>query len=1052
MQNLKQQRQAKLFLSVLFSCFSSLCFSQDSQINPQDLEVYFDAEEYGVSRDGGDQEFKGNVVAIGLGVFIGADHIFFNKNKNILRAEGHVVLLMQTNVFVGKRIEFSLTDKTFAMFDGQMTAKSPEDRERFLNDVLGFSPKELQFEKDRKEQLKENERKRLQYLKEVSRKYEAGQLSIEDAIQPYHVILKQKKLIELQENGALAQMSKNKRDAFKRRRNFWKSKKAGSSLGFKKLQGNYYFRIEGEKIEKIDAFTYLGEKTSWSPCKCDEDEEPAWGFHAQSLEAQPGGYADMSNAVLTIKGLPILYLPRMLVPLKEERQSGFLLPTLVHKSETGNVFGLPLFLDLSDSSDATLQWEFIEKRGQRLGLEYRVQNREYSGWKLNIEGMRDQKWLRDKARRKEIYQNYKLGLLRARTNVPQSEIPQDPNSMQALLDSREWWEENYASCLDADDVDQCLEENKFGSFDPPNNAWRGRLGWQGLSIIAPRLSFVSSGKVFSDHRYIEDTYIAQSIQEAFDGDRVETFAFSDFKFHLDGSNMYVGVSSHLIDNGQLDKVLDGHQMPSRIVAQSRLFRLTPEDALLPLYGQIEYESRRISDRSEHRTRSGAVSQSSDLSLRDGNWSRSKFSMSGPIANEGILQIDHFEELEVREIEYQYDERTKTKIESWKTGLKFYLPVEGDIQIGHSYLEDQRLPLFIRHSFDLGIRVSLRPYSKRSGKYGRYEAKSIDQFVPTYFTADLGKPTDDDREFISEKYRIDKNRTITFSTNHSWSTYNKQQPGKKLPQKNQISASDTESLKEQARLEILHYLSQSFPDGSESFKEVNYNTPVHFHADISYDFEKLEERKKAEEERSSIEAENSLLPSDDPRRQPLPELPEPWSTLNTSLNVRANGYSLNKTMSYDIYKKVATKLAFGLSLPSFFATNVGLTYTIEKQPEPSDDQGNFKLKKTTTRSAAISSNFIPYFNLLGSYSIRDIEAGDDGDAGEPNQNERQYKSGFSYESPSDCWGLSFLRTVDFGRDNREAEYRVELNIIFMGTQRTLPNMASSLLRGVSKEES
>ena len=51
----------------------------------------------------------------------------------------------------------------------------------------------------------------------------------------------------------------------------------------------------------------------------DDDESPAWGFHAERIDAQSGGYIDFTDAVLKIKDIPILYLPRLKIPLKSER-------------------------------------------------------------------------------------------------------------------------------------------------------------------------------------------------------------------------------------------------------------------------------------------------------------------------------------------------------------------------------------------------------------------------------------------------------------------------------------------------------------------------------------------------------------------------------------------------------------------------------------------------------------------------------------------------------------------------------------------------------------
>src|SRR5690606_11870078 len=139
----------------------------------------------------------------------------------------------------------------------------------------------------------------------------------------------------------------------------------------------------------------------FTPCRCEPDESPALAFRADQVDAQVGGYADLHHPVLEIKGIPVLYMPYLKLPLKDRRQSGFLLPTVGYERRSGNTFTQPVYFALGPAADATFTTDVFENRGTRLGLEYRIQQREFSGWDLRVEGIRDRLWMRDRALRED---------------------------------------------------------------------------------------------------------------------------------------------------------------------------------------------------------------------------------------------------------------------------------------------------------------------------------------------------------------------------------------------------------------------------------------------------------------------------------------------------------------------------------------------------------------------------------------------------------------------------------------------------------------------------
>jgi len=77
------------------------------------------------------------------------------------------------------------------------------------------------------------------------------------------------------------------------------------------------------------------------------------------------------NAVLHVKGVPMMYLPYMSFPLSARRQSGFLIPDLGSSDSVGSYLALPYYLNLAPNYDATLTPRWMSRRGLQLQTEFR---------------------------------------------------------------------------------------------------------------------------------------------------------------------------------------------------------------------------------------------------------------------------------------------------------------------------------------------------------------------------------------------------------------------------------------------------------------------------------------------------------------------------------------------------------------------------------------------------------------------------------------------------------------------------------------------------------
>lgn len=131
-------------------------------------------------------------------------------------------------------------------------------------------------------------------------------------------------------------------------------------------------RIEFLDDDNLDIF-----KSTYSTC---EGADPDWYLKSTTLHIDEGhnaGYA--TSPVLYFKDVPILAAPAMAFPVKDERKSGFLPPTVGWTSKSGLEVTVPYYFNLAPNYDLTLTPSLLSWRGLQLGAEARYLGRNYSG-------------------------------------------------------------------------------------------------------------------------------------------------------------------------------------------------------------------------------------------------------------------------------------------------------------------------------------------------------------------------------------------------------------------------------------------------------------------------------------------------------------------------------------------------------------------------------------------------------------------------------------------------------------------------------------------------
>jgi lipopolysaccharide export system protein LptA len=132
------------------------------------------------------------------------------------------------------------------------------------------------------------------------------------------------------------------------------------------LRGEYY--ICAEKINRLDKDYYHLIGVQITTCSA---PIPEWSFSFKEADAEIGGYLFGNHSTVNINNYPVLYSPKMIIPLITERQTGFLPPTFGYSNELGAFLGGTFFWAIDVDKDMTLKTMAFTERGALLQGEFR---------------------------------------------------------------------------------------------------------------------------------------------------------------------------------------------------------------------------------------------------------------------------------------------------------------------------------------------------------------------------------------------------------------------------------------------------------------------------------------------------------------------------------------------------------------------------------------------------------------------------------------------------------------------------------------------------------
>ncbi len=113
------------------------------------------------------------------------------------------------------------------------------------------------------------------------------------------------------------------------------------------------YDVSASRVDKLSETEYELDDCWLSTCHCADESHP-WKISGSDINITQEGYAHAYGATIDMWDQPVMYLPWVAFPVKQERTSGLLVPEFSYSSRDGFGYSLPLFGVIDDTSDITL--------------------------------------------------------------------------------------------------------------------------------------------------------------------------------------------------------------------------------------------------------------------------------------------------------------------------------------------------------------------------------------------------------------------------------------------------------------------------------------------------------------------------------------------------------------------------------------------------------------------------------------------------------------------------------------------------------------------------
>jgi LPS-assembly protein len=130
------------------------------------------------------------------------------------------------------------------------------------------------------------------------------------------------------------------------------------------------FHITSGEVDKLGENHYRIRDGSFTTC---DAKRPPWKFTVKEIEVKEmalGGWGVAKGPIFYFEDIPIFYFPWGIFPVRQDRQSGFLMPSAGYSSKYGLKLKNGFYWAFAKNMDATLFLDYLGDRGFKEGLEY----------------------------------------------------------------------------------------------------------------------------------------------------------------------------------------------------------------------------------------------------------------------------------------------------------------------------------------------------------------------------------------------------------------------------------------------------------------------------------------------------------------------------------------------------------------------------------------------------------------------------------------------------------------------------------------------------------
>ena len=128
------------------------------------------------------------------------------------------------------------------------------------------------------------------------------------------------------------------------------------------------FSVVASKIVKRSEKIYAAEDAEFTTCR---DCTESWLISGKKLIVEVDQYVQIHHAMAKVKGIDVVYIPYIALPIKNKRESGLLFPKIQGRSDEGLIYEQPYYWAINRSQDLTITPTFATNRGYGADLEYR---------------------------------------------------------------------------------------------------------------------------------------------------------------------------------------------------------------------------------------------------------------------------------------------------------------------------------------------------------------------------------------------------------------------------------------------------------------------------------------------------------------------------------------------------------------------------------------------------------------------------------------------------------------------------------------------------------